>query len=475
MAKQQLDLMEKIVSLAKRRGFIFPGSEIYGGLANSYDYGPLGVELKNNIKKLWWKMFVQERDDMVGIDGAIIMNPKVWLASGHMDNFNDPMIECKKCHTRYRETDLLGEDHWIRGVTKGTIEEHRSTTLEKRKKILIEKGCSVCGGKEFTEPKQFNLMFKTFLGPVENDENTVYLRPETAQAMFIDFPQIFETTRKKIPFGVAQIGKAFRNEITPGNFIFRTREFEQMEIEYFINAKDWKKYFEHWLDEMKRWIKAVGIDEKRVKYTEISDDERAFYSKRTVDIEFEYPFGQKELYGLAYRTDYDLTQHQKLSAKDLSYTDPVTGEKYIPHVIEPSLGVDRTVLAVLLSAYEEIKGGRTTTTESVKEQEVVLRLPKELAPIKIAVLPLSKKEELTSVAQNIASELRKDFNIEYDETQSIGKRYRRQDEIGTPYCVTVDFDTAKDQSVTVRDRDTMKQDRVKINELVNYFEDKLDC
>ncbi|HEV8601111.1 MAG TPA: glycine--tRNA ligase [Patescibacteria group bacterium] len=442
MKKEQSDLMEKVVNLAKRRGFIFAGSDIYGGLANSWDYGPLGVELKNNIKKLWWKMFVQQRDDMVGLDASILMNPKTWEASGHLKNFSDPLVECKKCHTRYRADDM-------------------------------PKVCSNCKGKEFTEAKQFNLMFKTFLGPVEDSENLVYLRPETAQAIFVDFKQILETSRMKVPFGVAQIGKAFRNEITPGNFIFRTREFEQMEIEYFIKADDWKKYFEHWLDELKRWIKAVGIDEKRVKYTEIPDDERAFYSKRTVDVEFEYPFGQKELYGLAYRTDYDLSQHEKVSGKDLKYTDPVTGEKYLPHVIEPSLGVDRTLLAVLLSCYDEVKGGRTTTTESVKEEEVVLHLPKELAPVKIAVLPLSRKEELTAPATAIFHELKQNYVTQYDETASIGKRYRRQDEIGTPYCITVDFETLNDQAVTVRDRDTMQQDRIKISELSDYFKDKL--
>ena len=315
---QNDNLMEKIISLAKRRGFIFPGSEIYGGLANSWDYGPLGVELKNNIKKLWWKMFVQERGDMVGLDAALIMNPKTWEASGHLKNFSDPMVECKKCHTRYR-ADQLPEK------------------------------CENCKGTQFTEAKQFNLMFKTFLGPVEDEKGVVYLRPETAQAIFVDFKQILETSRQKIPFGVAQIGKAFRNEITPGNFVFRTREFEQMEIEYFIKPDDWQAQFDHWLGEMKRWVKAAGIDEAKVHYVEIGDEDRAFYSKRTVDVEFEYPFGQKELYGLAYRTDYDLTQHQKMSGKDLSYKDPAGGPGFVPHVIEPSLGVDRTLLAVLLS------------------------------------------------------------------------------------------------------------------------------
>lgn len=428
--------LEKIVNLCKRRGIIFPGSEIYGGLANSYDFGPLGVEIKNNIKRLWWKMFVQIREDVVGLDSTLIMNSKVWQASGHVQNFHDPMVECKKCHTRYR-ADQMPEK------------------------------CENCKGQEFTDAKQFNMMFRTNLGPIEADENTVYLRPETAQAMFVDFPTIVEAYRLKVPFGVAQIGKAFRNEITPGNFIFRTREFELMEIEYFIKPDSWKKSFDMWLEEMKKWVVAVGIDERRVKYHDIPDGERAHYSKKTVDIEFKYPFGQKELYGLAYRTDFDLKAH------GVEYRDPETGEKFVPHVVEPALGVERTVLAVLLSCYEEIKGGRSTTTESVKEEEVVLHLPKAIAPIKVAVLPLSRKEELTKPARKIAAELRQNFASQYDETASIGKRYRRQDEIGTPYCVTVDFDSLEDKKVTVRDRDSMDQERVAMAELGNYFAEKL--
>ncbi len=443
MKEEKFDLMDKVISLAKRRGFIFPGSEIYGGLANSWDYGPLGVELKNNIKKLWWKMFVQERFDMVGLDAALIMNPKVWEASGHLKNFTDPLVECKKCHTRYRGDQVPEE-------------------------------CPVCGSDTFTEAKQFNLMLKTFLGPAEEKANEVYFRPETAQAIFADFKQIVESSQMKVPFGVAQIGKAFRNEITPGNFIFRTREFEQMEIEYFIKESDWEKYFELWLEEMKKWIKAVGIDEKKVHYVEIGEEDRAFYSRRTVDIEFDYPFGQKELYGLAYRRDYDLKQHQDLSGKDLAYLDPVTNEKFLPHVIEPSLGVDRTVLAVLLSCYTETEA-RSGKHDAVHETEVTLRLPKELAPVKIAVLPLSKKEELITPALEVRSLLSKYWMIDYHTSGSIGKRYRRQDEIGTPYCITVDFETANDKSVTVRDRDTMKQDRIKISELVKYFQERLQC
>ena len=458
--ENESDLMDKVISLAKRRGFIFPGSEIYGGLQNSWDYGPLGVELKNNIKKLWWKMFVQERADMVGIDAALIMNPKVWEASGHLGNFSDPLVECEECHERFRCDDPYSPEatretgaHWLKhhpkiAVGSFKIEEH------------------------FTKPKQFNLMLKTFLGPAEEKANEVYFRPETAQAIFVDFKQILETSRQRIPFGVAQIGKAFRNEITPGNFIFRTREFEQMEIEYFIKPEDWKKQFEHWLGEMKRWIKAVGIDESRVKENEIGEEDRAFYSKRTIDFEFEYPFGQKELYGLAYRGDYDLGQHQKFSGENLEYKDPISNEKFLPHVIEPSLGVDRTVLAVLLSCYSE-SDARSGKEDAVHEKEVTLRLPKAIAPIKVAILPLSKKEELTKPAEEILRTLNKNWMCQYDETQSIGKRYRRQDEIGTPYCVTVDFDSLKDNAVTVRDRDTMAQERIEIKELENYLTKKL--
>jgi glycyl-tRNA synthetase len=443
--EHKLDLMDKVISLAKRRGFVFPGSEIYGGLANSWDYGPLGVELKNNIKKLWWKMFVQERADMVGIDAALIMNPNVWKASGHLANFTDPLVECKKCHSRYRDDQKPDE-------------------------------CPVCGSSEFTEAKQFNLMLKTFLGPSEEKANEVYFRPETAQAMFVDFKNIAETTRLRMPFGAAQIGKAFRNEITPGNFIFRTREFEQMEIEYFFNPSEskWEELFEHWLEQMHVWMDRVGIDKTKIHDVEISAEDRAFYSKRTIDIEFDYPFGQKELYGLAYRTDFDLSNHEKASGKSMKYRDPVTNEEFIPHVIEPTWGVDRTVLAVLLSAYSESEA-RSGKEDAVHDTEITLRLPKEIAPIKIAVLPLSKKEELTKPAREILNSLQKSWMCQYDETASIGKRYRRQDEIGTPYCVTVDFETANDKSVTVRDRDTMQQDRVKVEKLVEYFRDKLSC
>lgn len=445
--------MEKIVSLCKRRGFIFPGSEIYGGLANSWDYGPLGAELKNNIKQEWWKIFVHQRTDMVGVDTALIMNPKVWEASGHLKNFSDPLVECKKCHARFRTDEINGDK------------------------------CQVCGGKDFTTPKQFNLMFKTFLGPAEEKANVAYFRPETAQGMFVNVKNILETSRKRLPFGIAQMGKAFRNEITPGNYIFRTREFEQMEIEYFIpeptKDKDWERYFDIWLDEMKKWLKHLGVSEKHLHYYDIPDGERAHYSKRTVDIEYDYPFGRKELYGLAYRTDFDLKNHMDKSGEDLRYADPETGEKYLPHVIEPTWGVDRSVLVAMLEAYHEEKAPTARSTSSGQaekgEEEIraVLRFPKWLAPIKVAVLPLSKKDNLSKLSKEIYENLAKDFICEYDETQSIGKRYRRQDEIGTPYCVTADFDSLEDKAATVRDRDTMKQERVKISELKNYLNEKL--
>jgi glycyl-tRNA synthetase len=432
--------MDKIISLSKRRGFIFPGSEIYGGLANSWDYGPLGVELKRNVKNEWWRRFVHGRIDMVGIDAALLMNSKVWEASGHLKNFSDPLVECKKCHERFRADQIDGES------------------------------CPLCQG-DLASPKQFNLMLKTFLGPTEEKANVVYFRPETAQAMFVNFKNVLDTARKKLPFGIAQIGKAFRNEITPGNFIFRTREFEQMEIEYFVREAEWEKYFEHWLSEMKNWLRHLGISESKIHYQEISEKERAHYSKRTIDIEYDFPFGRSELYGLAYRGDFDLANHMEASGQDLKYTDPETGEKFLPHVIEPTWGVDRTVLAVLLDAYHE-EQAPTADGEGV-DKRVVLKFPYWLAPIKIAILPLSKKEELTQVAKSLYEDLiKKGFICDYDETQSIGRRYRRQDEIGTPFCVTVDFETINDRAVTVRDRDTMKQERIKIEELNKYLDDQ---
>ena len=426
--KEENNSIEKIVSLCKRRGFIFPGSEIYGGLANSFDYGPLGVELKNNIKNAWWKRFVHQRDDMVGIDAALIMNPKVWESSGHLKNFSDPLVECKKCHHRFREDQLEG------------------------------KNCPDCKG-ELMPAKQFNLMLKTFLGPVENDESIVYFRPETAQAMFVDFKNVLDTTRRKLPFGIAQIGKAFRNEITPGNFIFRTREFEQMEIEYFIKEEEWEKTFEMWRKEMQSWMTDVlGLKEKDIHELDIPDGERAHYSKKTIDFEYDFPFGRKELYGLAYRTDFDLKNH----FKEAPYENIELNEKLYPHVVEPTWGVDRSVLAVLCDAYTE------------EGERVVLKLKPSLAPYKIAVFPLLKnKPELVEKAKEVYKMLKKDFVVIFDERGNIGKRYYSQDEIGTPFCVTVDFDTLGNDDVTVRDRDTMKQERVKIKDLKSFLDGKL--
>ncbi len=430
--------MDKIVSLCKRRGFIFPGSEIYGGMANSWDYGPLGVELKNNIKQAWWKRFVHLREDIVGIDAALIMNPKVWEASGHVANFQDPLIECKKCHARFRA------DHIKDGV------------------------CPSCGEKDsFAPERMFNLMFKTFIGPAEESTNTAYFRPETAQAMFVDFRNVVDTTRMRLPFGIAQIGKAFRNEITPGNFIFRTREFEQMEIEYFIpapqNDSDWTGYFEHWRKEMLAWIKDdLGVRLEKVHEHEIEESERAHYSKRTIDFEYEFPFGRSELYGLAYRTDFDLKNHEKFSGQNLKYRDPETNEEFIPHVVEPTWGVDRSVLVTLIDAYSEESG------------RVILKLKPGLAPFKAAVFPLlANKPELIKLARKIYLDLKQDFMIAWDDRGNIGKRYAAQDEIGTPFCITVDFESLEDDMVTVRDRDNAKQDRVKISELKEYLIKKI--
>src|SRR3989338_5020552 len=450
--------MDKIISLAKRRGFVFPGSEIYGGLANSWDYGPLGHLLKQNIKNAWWKFFVQERGDMVPLDTAIIMNPKVWEASGHLQNFSDELVECKKCPHRFRADHLLEAASAKPGYDKETV------------KTIAEVKCPDCDGA-LTEPKQFNLMFKTYLGVNEDTSTTAYLRPETAAGMFVNFKNILNVTRRRLPFGIAQIGKNFRNEITPGNFIFRTREFEIGEFEYFINPKDWEETFEMWLAQIKRWWQDImQIDMDNLVWHEIPDGERAHYSKRTVDVEYKYPFCVKELHGIAYRTDFDLSRHETVSGQDLHYTDPESGERFLPHVIEPAFGIDRMLLVALLEAYHEEKA--PTAVEGESEERVVMRFPKHLAPIQVAVLPLSKKEELSGVAKDLADSLRKDFSVEYEENQSIGKRYRRQDEIGTPYCVTVDFESLEDKKVTVRDRDTMEQERVAVDELKDFLKDK---
>ena len=435
--------MEKIISLSKRRGFIFPGSELYGGLANAWDYGPLGAQLKKNIKDEWWRWFVERRADMVGIDAALLMNSKVWEASGHLKEFSDPLVECKGCHNRFRAD-----------------------------QIDVGVPCAVCGGsKGFTEKVNFNLMLKTYLGPAEDSAHVAYFRPELAQAMFVNFKNIIETMRKRLPFGIASQGKAFRNEITPGNFIFRTREFDLMEFEYFIRESEWEKHFEYWLSEMKHWLKHLGINEKNLRFVEIPDGERAHYSKRTIDVEYLYPFGQKELYGLAYRTDFDLKNHMEKSGEDLRYLDPETQEKFLPHVIEPTFGLDRSVLAAMLEAYNEEDA--PTAEEGETEKRVVMKFPIWMAPIKVAFLPLSKKEELTRIAKSIYEEISKVYVSEYDETQSIGRRYRRQDEIGTPFCVTVDFDSINDKKVTVRNRDTMKQDRIPIADVSSFLKEKL--
>lgn len=427
--------LDTIVSLCKRRGFVFPGSEIYGGLANSWDYGPVGAQLRKNIKDSWWKTFVESRSDMVGLDGAILMNPKVWEASGHTATFFDMMVEDTVTHKRYRADQLTDP----------------ATSPD---------------GNPVSAPKQFNLMFETTIGPVKDQGSTVYLRPETAQAMFVNFKNVLTTTRKRLPFGMAQIGKAFRNEITPGNFVFRTLEFEQMEIEYFVEENGWEAVFEAWMDAMEQWAAAIGIDTKKLSRHDVPKDELAHYSKRTVDFEFEFPFGRNELWGIAYRGDFDLRNHSERSGEPLEYTDPANPQRrFIPHVVEPTFGVDRTLLALLVSAYDE---------EMVEgEKRVVLRFLPRMAPYHVAVLPLMKKDELMKVAESVAKDLRNVFRVEYDVTGSIGKRYRRQDEIGTPYAVTVDYDSLEDASVTVRDRDSMKQDRVQIDKLEGWLKDKL--
>jgi len=456
-----LQSLDPIVNLAKRRGFIFPDSEIYGGMANAWDYGPLGVLLKNNLKREWWKFFVQSQPDMVGLDSAIIMNPRVWEASGHIENFTDPLVECKACHKRFRADHLLEKESMTPGHEKEPMAD------------LSKMRCPECDG-ELTGTRQFNLMFKTHIGATEDQGAVAYLRPELAAGMFTNFKLVADTMRLRIPFGIAQQGKAFRNEITTGNFIFRTREFDIMEFEYFVHPNDWEKHFERWLGEIKRWwTEVIKADWSHFYLHEIPDGERAHYSKRTVDIEYYYPFGLKELHGIAYRTDFDLKRHMEASGADLRHRDPVSGETYIPHVIEPTFGLDRLVLVTLLEHYSEVEGGRDEETKSKHEKEIVLRLPKNLAPISVAILPLSKKEPLATLGRDIQKTLSKHWMTQYDETGSIGKRYRRQDEIGTPYCVTIDFDSLEDKKVTVRDRDTMEQERVRIEELVDHLGERL--
>jgi glycyl-tRNA synthetase len=431
---EQQSVMEKLVSLAKRRGFFFQSSEIYGGIQGIYDFGPLGVTLRNNIKRAWWRSVVELRDDVVGLDAGIIMNPQTWVASGHVASFTDPLVECKRCHQRFRADQVTGRRHET-------------------------------DGGEFTEPRQFNLMFKTFVGPAEDSTSQTYLRPETAQGIFVNFANVLNTTRMRPPFGIAQVGKAFRNEITPGNSIFRLREFEMMELEYFVPPDDEMKWLEYWKEQRFNWHLGLGIRREKLRFREHGKKELAHYATAAVDVEYEFPFGWSELEGIAARGDYDLRQHQQASGRDLSYFDDLTRVRYIPHVVEPSVGVDRTMLTLLVDAYaeEEVRG----------EQRVVLRLDKAIAPFQVAILPLSRKEPLISTARKLEHELRPHFRAEYDDTQSIGKRYRRQDEIGTPFAVTVDFETAEDQAVTIRARDDMTQVRVPLIGLRQALEERL--
>ena len=456
MSNEQVT-MEKIVALCKGRGYIYPGSEIYGGLANSWDFGPLGVEFKNNVKKAWWKKFVQESPYNVGLDSAILMNPETWVASGHVGGFSDPLMDCKECKTRHRADKLIEET----GV------DANGMTFEQMSEHIKNNGivCPNCGSADFTDIRKFNLMFKTYQGVTEDAKNEIYLRPETAQGIFVNFTNIQRTTRKKLPFGVCQVGKSFRNEITPGNFIFRIREFEQMECEFFCKPGTDLEWFYFWKDFCKNWLLSLGIKEENMRLRDHEKEELSFYSKATTDIEYAFPFGWGELWGIADRTDYDLSQHMKHSGKSLEYFDPETNEKCVPYVIEPSLGADRVTLAFLCNAYdeEEIKEGDART---------VLRLHPFLAPFKASVLPQSKK--LSEPATKVYEMLAKDFMVDFDETGSIGKRYRRQDEIGTPFCITFDFESLEDNCVTVRDRDTMLQERVKIEDLKAYIAEKCD-
>ena len=455
--------METLVNLCKARGYIYPGSEIYGGLANTWDYGPLGVELKNNVKNLWRKKFIQEKKDIVGLDAAILMNPETWVASGHLSSFSDPLIDCKECKTRHRADKLIEEWAHNNGedlVADGWTDEELINYIQDNKIV-----CPNCGKTNFTNIRKFNLMFKTFQGVTEDSTSTVYLRPETAQGIFVDFKNILRTTRKKMPMGIAQVGKAFRNEITPGNFTFRTREFEQMELEFFCKPGTDLEWFKYWKEFCKNWLLDLGMKEENIRLRDHSQEELVFYSKATTDIEFNFPFGWGELWGIADRTDYDLTQHMNHSKQDLSYLDPETNEKYVPYVVEPSLGADRVTLAFLCNSYE-------VETLGEGDERTVLHLHPALAPYKACILPLSKKlgEKATEVFEKLASK----FNCDYDEAGSIGKRYRREDEIGTPYCITIDFDTLEDNQVTVRDRDTMEQVRMPIEEVEKYILEKIE-
>ena len=456
--------MDKIVALCKSRGFVFPGSDIYGGLANSWDYGPLGVEFKNNVKKAWWKKFVQESPYNVGVDCAILMNPQVWVASGHVGGFSDPLMDCKECKARFR-ADKLVEDHMTENGAE--VASADGWTNEQLMDYITNNNivCPKCGKLNYTEIRKFNLMFKIFQGITEDSSSEIYLRPETAQGIFVNFKNVQRSSRKKVPFGIAQIGKSFRNEITPGNFTFRTREFEQMELEFFCKPGTDLEWFGYWKDYCWNFLMSLGVNKENLRIRDHGQEELSFYSNATSDIEYLFPFGWGELWGIADRTDYDLNKHAEHSGTDMTYMDPTTNEKYVPYVIEPSLGADRVTLAFLIDAYdeEELEGGDVRT---------VLHLHPALAPYKAAVLPLSKK--LSEKADEVYSLLAKNFNIEYDETGSIGKRYRRQDEIGTPFCITVDFETENDGCVTIRHRDSMTQERVKIEELNDFIAKSLE-
>ena len=458
--------MEKIVALCKNRGFVFPGSEIYGGLANSWDYGPLGVEMKNNVKRAWWKKFVQENPYNVGLDSAILMNPQVWVASGHVSTFNDPLIDCKACKMRHRADKLI--EGWCAENGRDDVNVEAMTS-EELVAFIRDNGvtCPGCGKADFTDIRKFNLMFKTFMGVTEDAKNEVYLRPETAQGIFVNYANIQRTTRRKLPFGVCQIGKSFRNEITPGNFTFRTREFEQMELEFFCKPGTELEWFSYWKDYCHKWLLSLGMRDENLRLRDHEQKELSHYSNATTDFEYLFPFGWGELWGVASRTNFDLTQHQNTSGKSLEYFDQTTNEKYLPYVVEPSLGADRVALAFLCDAYDE-----EVVDAEKNDTRVVMHLHPALAPMKAAILPLSKK--LSEGAMKVHDLLARRFMVEYDDAGSIGKRYRRQDEIGTPMCVTYDFDSETDGCVTVRDRDTMEQVRLPIDELTAFIEKKLE-
>lgn len=452
-----MSTMDEVMSLCKRRGFVYPGSEIYGGLANTWDYGPYGSALKRNILNLWWKTFIEDRDDMLGLDSAILMNPRVWEASGHVANFADPLMDCKKCQERVRGDKIL-EEHFKETIAGLSNEEIYNRVMD------AKIPCPKCGKVEWTQPRAFNLMFKTYQGVIEDTAEQIYLRPETAQGIFVNFKNILDSMRVRLPFGVGQYGKSFRNEITPGNFIFRTREFEQMEIEYFVRPEESEKYFDQWVEDFKQFFAALNIPEKSLRLRYHDKDELSHYSSKTVDFEYEYPFGWGELMGIAHRGSFDLDQHTKFSGEKLQYRDPVSNEVFVPHVVEPALGLTRSVLIVLLSAYEEqeLEGG---------EKRTVMHFAPAIAPVQVAVFPLQKQQSEQST--KLYRDLKKQFRAEYDESGAIGKRYRRQDEIGTPLCITYDFDSDADGSVTVRDRDSMKQERVKVEELTAYLNARL--